>query len=78
MQKLRLRSGVIERIKSDRNITSDFQAAAILGVTVAEVEAMRKGAPISRAMAFHVAEIQGASFDLSEWVEYFTPEKIAA
>lgn len=79
MQKLRLRKGVIEQIKSDRNLSSDFQVAAILGVTAEAVDRMRHGAVVSPAMAAHIAVIQGSGFDLSEWVEYVpTREKTAA
>lgn len=70
MQKIRLRQGVIDQIKADRNLVSDFQVAAILGVTLDELEAMRNGATISPIMAAHVAVIQGTQFDLSQWVEY--------
>ncbi|MDU0478355.1 hypothetical protein QVA66_03765 [Staphylococcus chromogenes] len=77
MTKLRLKPHTIDRIKSDRNLVSDFQVAAILGTTVEDVEAMRQGEPVSRAMALHVAEVQGSGFDLSEWVEYWTPHRVA-
>lgn len=70
MQKIRLRQGVIEKIKQDRNLESDFQVAAILGVTAEEVDRMRHGAAISPIMAAHVAVIQGSGFNLSPWVEY--------
>lgn len=72
MQKLRLKSGVIDQIKKDRNLASDAQAAAILGVTVDQVEAMRHGAAISPAMALHVAVVQGSGYDLSRWAEPLT------
>lgn len=78
MQKLRLRKGVIEQIKSDRNLSSDFQVAAILGVTAEDVDRMRHGAPVSPAMAAHIAVIQGSGFDLSEWVEYIPAREKAA
>lgn len=78
MQKLRLRKGVIEKIKSDRNLSSDFQVAAILGVTAEAVDRMRHGAPVSAAMAAHIAVIQGSGFDLSEWVEYVPVQETTA
>ena len=68
--KLRLRDGVIEKIMKDRNLKSDEQVAAILGVDLCELSQIRAGAPISRAMALHVATVQGTSFDLSPWVEW--------
>lgn len=78
MQKLRLREGVIEQIKRDRNLDSDHQVAAVLGVTADDVERMRHGASISPIMATHVAAIQGTGFDLSEWVEYVPTRRTAA
>lgn len=77
MQKLRLREGVIDQIKTDRNFDSDYQVAAILGTNVESVERMRHGAAISPAMAAQVAVIQGSGFDLSEWVEYVPTRKNA-
>lgn len=68
--KLRLKAGVTERIMTDRNLESEEQLAAILGVDLQELKYMRDGAPISRAMALHVATIQGTNFDLSPWVEW--------
>ncbi|MCK2199156.1 hypothetical protein [Corynebacterium callunae] len=79
MQKLRLRKGVIEQIKSDRNLASDFQVAAILGVSAEDVDSMRHGAAVSVAMAAHIAVVQGSGFDLSEWVEFIPArESVAA
>ena len=63
--KLRLKAGVIEKIMSDRRLETDEQTA---------LELMRAGAPISRAMALHIATIQGTNFDLSPWVEWVKPE----
>jgi len=71
---LRLKAGVIEQIMTDRRLETNEQVAAILGVNLQELELMRTGAPISRAMALHVATIQGTNFDLSPWVEWVTPE----
>lgn len=68
--KLRLRDGVIDQIMADRNLKNDKQVAAILGVDLCELSQMRDGAPISRAMALHVATVQGTNFDLSPWVEW--------
>ncbi|QRY62699.1 XRE family transcriptional regulator [Gordonia sp. PDNC005] len=69
MQNLRLRPGVIDAMKADRNFDSDAQAAAALGVTVVELERLRHGAIISPHMALQVAAVQGTGFDLSRWVE---------
>lgn len=69
MQPLKVRAGVIDQIKKDRNFTSDVQLAAALGITPGELEAMRHGATISPAMALQIATIQGSGFDLSPWVE---------
>lgn len=70
MQKMRLRTGVIDQIKKDRALDSDERVAAILGVDADAIEAMRQGAPISPTMAAQVAVVQGSGFDLSQWVEY--------
>ena len=79
MNPIRLRSGVIEQIKRDRNVESDSQVAAILGITPQEVEQMRYGARISPAMALRVASVQGTGFDLSEWVEFVVAgERVSA
>ena len=72
--KLRLKAGVIEKIMSDRRLETDEQTAAILGVDLPDLELMRAGAPISRAMALHIATIRGTNFDLSPWVEWVKPE----
>lgn len=69
MNQIRLRRGVIDQIRADRNFSSDAQTAAALGVTVDELERMRHGAPVSPQMALQVAVIQGSGFDLSQWVE---------
>lgn len=69
MHQIRLRRGVIDQIRTDRNFNSDAQIAAALGVTVDELDRMRHGAPISPQMALQVAVIQGSGFDLSQWVE---------
>lgn len=78
MNPIRLRSGVIEQIKRERNVESDSQVGAILGVTPQEVEQMRHGARISAAMALQVASVQGTGFDLSRWVEFVTNERVSA
>lgn len=78
MNQLRLRPGVIEQIKRDRNITSDTQVGAILGVGPAEVDAMRHGAHISADMALQVASVQGSGFDLSQWVEFIPSKAVSA
>lgn len=75
---IRLRSGVIEQIKRERNVESDSQVGAILGVTPQEVEQMRHGASISAAMALRVASVQGTGFDLSQWVEYAADARVSA
>ena len=67
--RLRLKPGVIEQIKRERNSPSDTQIAVMLRVSVEDVEAMRHGAAVSPEMALLVASIQGSGFDLSEWVE---------
>ena len=71
MQKLRLRKGVIEQIKSDRNLSSDFQVAAILGVTAEDVDRMRHGAPVSPAMAA-MAAIHGRFVDVRKYYQETT------
>lgn len=78
MHRIRLRRGVIDQIKRDRNLDSDAQIAAVLGVTVAEVEQLRHGAAISPEMALLVATIQGDGFDLSRWVEAIDSEAVAS
>ncbi|MGP9760204.1 hypothetical protein [Corynebacterium sp. AOP12-C2-36] len=70
MQKMRLRRGVIDQIKQDRALDTDDRVAAILGVSVEEVDRMRRGEAISPIMAAQVAVVQGTGFDLSKWVEY--------
>lgn len=67
--KLRMRQGAIEQIRRERNLSTEGQVAAVLGVTKNEVEEMRRGHEVSPAMALRVATIQGTGFDLSEWVE---------
>ncbi|MCI1256554.1 MAG: hypothetical protein LKG15_07700 [Corynebacterium provencense] len=78
MQKMRLRKGVIDQIKKDRALDTDDRVAAILGVTLDEVEAMRQGEAISPTMAAQVAVVQGSGFDLSQWVEYVPSRRTAA
>lgn len=78
MHRIRLRDGVIEQIKQDRNLDSDSQIAAVLGVTVTEVEQLRHGAAISPEMALLVAVIQGSGHDLSRWIEDIDIETVAS
>lgn len=78
MQKMRLRKGVIDQIKKDRGLDTDDRVAAILGVNLDEVEAMRRGEAIGAAMALQVAVVQGSGFDIGPWVEYVPARHTAA
>lgn len=78
MHRIRLRDGVVDQIKRDRNLDSDAQLGAVLGVTISEVERLRHGAAVSPEMALLVATIQGDGFDLSRWVEQIEDEAVAS
>ena len=68
--KIRFRHGVIDVMKRDRNLDSDAQAAAVLGIGVDDVERLRQGALISGEMALQFAAVQGTGTRIDQWVEY--------
>ncbi|WP_298446215.1 hypothetical protein [Gordonia sp. (in: high G+C Gram-positive bacteria)] len=79
MNRIRFRRGVIDQMKQDRHFNSDTQAAAALGLAgVDDLERLRHGAPITTELAARFAAVQGTGYDLSQWVEPWTPEKVAS
>lgn len=55
----RFRPGALDHIMRCRNLTSDAQLAAAIGVTSEDIPKLRAGFLVSARVALHVSQLQG-------------------
>lgn len=63
------RPGALDAIMRSRNLTSDVQLAAIIGVTVDDVQKLRAGAAVTARVALRVSAMQGDPDYLAAWFD---------
>ena len=71
------RPGALDAIMRSRNLTSDTQLAAIIGVREEDVQKLRAGAAVTAAVALRVAAMQGDTHYLAAWFD-LADDRIAA
>ena len=55
----RFRPGALDHIMRSRNLTTDSQLAAAIGVRTNDIPQLRAGAPVSARLALKVSALQG-------------------
>ena len=71
------RPGALDAIMRSRNLTSDTQLAAVLGVRLEDVPKLRAGAAVNAAVALRVAAMQGDDKYLAAWFD-LVDDRVAA
>lgn len=74
----RFRPGALDHIQRSRNLTTDAQLAAAIGVRGDDVQKLRAGAPVSVRLALKVAAMQGDEHYLAGIFEPVTNHNTAA
>ena len=74
----RFRPGALDAIARTRNLITEGQLAAAIGVRPEDVPKMRAGMPVSARVALKVAAMQGDEDYLAGWFEPFHPNQQAA
>lgn len=69
----RFRPGALETICASRNLATDAQLAALLGVTEQDLRRLRRGAPCNAMLALRVCAIQGTEDYVSAWFDVVQP-----
>ncbi|WP_165164945.1 hypothetical protein [Corynebacterium qintianiae] len=67
--RFRFRPGALDTIMRTRNLTTEEQLAAAIGITTAELDQVRAGAPVSARLALKVATLQGDTDYIAGWFE---------
>lgn len=76
--RFRVKPGALDHIMRTRHLTTDTQLAAVLGVHVEQLPALRAGAPITPLLAQHIATIQGDQDYVNGYCEPYPTSHAAA
>lgn len=71
------RPGALDAIMRSRNLTTDAQLAAIIGVRLEDLPKLRAGAAVTAEVALRVASIQGDTQYLAAWFD-LVDDRVAA
>lgn len=63
------RPGALDHIMRSRNLSTDAQLAAIIGVRLEDLPKLRAGAAVTAGVALRVAAMQGDSKYLAAWFD---------
>ena len=63
MMKVRVRAGLLDEMKRHMRLSTDSQLAVFLDESVAGVEKLRAGEPVSWATAMRIAALRGHDYD---------------
>lgn len=74
----RFRPGALDTICASRNLATDTQLAALLGVTPEDLRRLRNGSPCNAQLALRVCAIQGTDEYISAWFDVVHPQHAAA
>lgn len=74
----RFRPGALDHIMRSRNLTSDTQLAAVIGVSTDDLAKLRAGAAVTARVAIRVSAMQGDEQYISGLFETVTPDRVAA
>lgn len=79
-QKLRVRPGLLDTMKTSMNLQTDDQFAVVLDVSLDELDHLRAGYPVTWATIMRIAALLGNPFDARGVVELIpaTAESVAA
>lgn len=69
----RFRPGALDTICASRNLATDDQLAALIGVTPDDLRRLRRGAPCNANLALRVCAIQGTEDYISAWFDVVSP-----
>ncbi|MFW9032726.1 hypothetical protein [Corynebacterium striatum] len=67
------RPGALEHIMRSRNLRTDKQLAAALGVRLDDLAEIRAGAPVSARLALKVSALQGDEKYIAAWFDPYEP-----
>lgn len=73
----RFRPGALDHIMRSRNLTTDAQLAALVGVRLTDLPRLRAGSPITPELAMYVSTIQGDEHYLTGLFEVAEPAAAA-
>lgn len=68
-QKLRVRPGLLDTMKTNMNLTTDDQLAVALDVSLEDLDHLRAGHPVTWVTIMRIAALLGKPFDARGIVE---------